>query len=1566
MSTLKNKSKSELIEIIESLEMQIQEFKSNKDLLLGSEEKLRAIFNSAADAIVETDISGKIIKVNKAVLRIYGSNSEKDFIGKSALGFYAQNEREKAFNAYKQTYYESIVEESEFTALKIDGTPFPVQITSSVLRDADGKPTGFVGIIKDITERKLAQKALQESENRLALVIEVTDLGLWDQDFSSGKIIRSDRWASMLGYNMDEINNDVLAWKNLIHPDDLPTIEQATSKYEKGKSDVFNVEHRMLTKDGKWRWIHNWGRIVDRTPDGKPLRALGVHLDITDRKRAAEKLEGSYSLLRATLESTADGILVVDHEGNWSSFNKKFLDMWGVPQSLIKSKDDKKALAFAISQLKGPDRFLKIVEELYENPYQKSFDTFEFKDGRIFERYSQPQKIGEEIYGRVWSFRDVSERKQAEEALKESEGKFRRLAENSPDIIYRHRLKPIHGFEYISPAVTKVSGYTPEDHYNDPGLGIKIIHPDDKPDLEKFATGKFSNLPHISRWIHKDGTTIWIEDKHSPVYDAENNLIAIEGVARNITERKNAEEALRQSENKYRTLFETMVQGVVYQDKNGKIISANPAAEKMLGLTVAQMQGRSSMDPRWKAIREDGSDFPGDTHPSMVALKTGEQVSNVMMGVFNPGLEEYRWLNVHAIPEFKMGEKPPLRVYTTFEDLTDRKRADDELTESEKRYRALFDQSPIIIWEEDFSDIKDYIDKLKADGIKDFRSYFNSYPDEIRHIGEMMRVTDINQKSVEFYGAESKQDLITELSTYFTEESWSVFREEIIALSEGHTVFESEIPIRKKNNEQKQLLFKLSILPEDQHTWKRVIVSFVDITERKLAEDALKEQSYRNEQILETTLDGYILVNTEGKIIDVNPAYCDMIGYSWEELLKMNIRDVEVKTPPEEVDGRIQQMVRIGGDRFETKHKHKDGHILELDTSTSIMYLDDNPSVAAFVRDITESKRAEEALRESEKRFRRLAENSPDIIYRYRLIPTPGFEYISPVVTKISGYTPEEHYNDPGLGFKIIHPEDKPALDKLATGEFSNLPHSARWIHKDGSTIWIEDKHSSVTDAEGNIIAIEGVARDITERKNAEEAMRESENKFREMADLLPQIVYETDLNANLTFVNKRALSIFGYSKEDFENGFNVLDVLIPEDRKRAQENMQNIMNGKSVKNTEYTLVKKDGSTFPVLIYSNPVLKDGKPLGLRGIIVDISERKQAEEALRESERWLSTLMSNLPGMAYRCKNDTNWTMEFISDGGYSLTGYRSEELVGTIVSYAELIHPEDRQMVWDNVQEALEKKQPFQLTYRITTSSGEEKWVWERGQAIYGTENDVISLEGFITDITEGKKAEKKLRDSHNQLRSLAERLQMIREEERATVAREIHDDLGQSLTALKMDISWMKKNPGMTEKLRAEKINTMLGLTDSTIQTVKRIATELRPGILDDLGLIPAIEWETEEFRKRSGIKCNLKISVEEISLEDSTSIAVFRIFQESLTNIVRHSGATKVELTVKSKGDLIQMEITDNGVGITEEQMSSPKSLGLMGMNERVSFFGGKLAISKSEEGGTTVKVYIPIIKG
>jgi PAS domain S-box-containing protein len=179
-------------------------------------------------------------------------------------------------------------------------------------------------------------------------------------------------------------------------------------------------------------------------------------------------------------------------------------------------------------------------------------------------------------------------------------------------------------------------------------------------------------------------------------------------VIRDITERKRTEEALRESEAKHRTLFETMAQGIVYQNAEGYIFSANPSAERILGLTIAQMQGRTSMDPRWKTINEDGSDFPGDTHPAMVALKTGKEVRNVIMGVFHPSKNEYVWININAIPQFKPGDKKPYQVYTTFNDITERKQAEKALKESEEKFRSLVESTSDWIWEINLNGVYTY------------------------------------------------------------------------------------------------------------------------------------------------------------------------------------------------------------------------------------------------------------------------------------------------------------------------------------------------------------------------------------------------------------------------------------------------------------------------------------------------------------------------------------------------------------------------------------------------------------------------------------------------------------------------------------------------------------------------------------------------------------------------------------------------------------------------------------------------------------------------------------------
>ena len=239
-----------------------------------------------------------------------------------------------------------------------------------------------------------------------------------------------------------------------------------------------------------------------------------------------------------------------------------------------------------------------------------------------------------------------------------------------------------------------------------------------------------------------------------------------------------------------------------------------------------------------------------------------------------------------------------------------------------------------------------------------------------------------------------------------------------------------------------------------------------------------------------------------------------------------------------------------------------------------------------------------------------------------------------------------------------------------------------------------------------------------------------------------------------------------------------------------------------------------------------------------------------------------------------------------------------------------------------------------------------------------GTANEQLRRE-----IAERKRSEGELKQSRERLRDLASHLQSIREEERSRIAREIHDELGQALTALKMDTHWVGQRLSRNQQLLFEKTQSMSKLIDMTVQSVQRISSELRPGLLDDLGLSAAIEWQANEFRSRTNIQFKIISDPEDIILDSDSSTAIFRIFQETLTNIARHANATRVKVMLKQKSDTVELTVHDNGRGVTKKEISDPGSFGLIGMRERVNSLGGYLTIRGSQNKGTIVKVFIPI---
>lgn len=259
--------------------------------------------------------------------------------------------------------------------------------------------------------------------------------------------------------------------------------------------------------------------------------------------------------------------------------------------------------------------------------------------------------------------------------------------------------------------------------------------------------------------------------------------------------------------------------------------------------------------------------------------------------------------------------------------------------------------------------------------------------------------------------------------------------------------------------------------------------------------------------------------------------------------------------------------------------------------------------------------------------------------------------------------------------------------------------------------------------------------------------------------------------------------------------------------------------------------------------------------------------------------------------------------------------------------------------------------------------------------------NRTIALEAHLTqisnqlkattirlerEITERTRAEAEFSRSTEQLRELSARLQTVREEERTHIARAIHDELGQTLTGLKMDVAWLQRHLDQPQQALLEKTQVMSNLLDMTIQTVRRISTELRPGILDDLGLVATLDWQLQEFQMRTGIACKLISNPEETSLDADSSTGVFRIFQEILTNVVRHAQATQVVVSLTESSTFLILKVKDNGRGITDSEINNPKSIGLLGMRERARLLAGEVHFQGTLNEGTTVTVRLPLNRG
>ena len=558
----------------------------------------------------------------------------------------------------------------------------------------------------------------------------------------------------------------------------------------------------------------------------------------------------------------------------------------------------------------------------------------------------------------------------------------------------------------------------------------------------------------------------------------------------------------------------------------------------------------------------------------------------------------------------------------------------------------------------------------------------------------------------------------------------------------------------------------------------------------------------------------------------------------------------------------------------------------------------------------------------------------------------------------------------------------------------------------------IHDKH-------GKPIGIGAIVLDISQRKEAEEGLKLSEQRYRSLYTKTPVMLHSVDADNKLVDVNDHWLKEFGYNRDEVI-GKNMLEFLTIESKRYALKVAEpDFWKTGYAYDIDYQFVKKNGEIMDISL-SSVAEYDPKGKFKRSIAVlkNITERKRAEEELQRSHETLDSIASI--------------QSKFISE---STRSEIFEELLADILKLSKsqfgfigevrkrsdgkpyLVLYGVSNIAWDQesrkyYDENYEKGMEFT---NLDTLFGE---VMKRGKTVIsnkpledkrsgGTPKGHPPLKSFIgiplysEDIMVGmiglanrqgdykheiidslepyikttanmmrsyklyrhrQEVENDLKESQERFRNLSARIQLEREEERTEVAHEIHDELGQALTALKMDISSLLNDLPHNIKRYSKKVKSITDLIDRTSDSVRKISTKLRPGVLDVLGLIPAIEWQSEEFQERTNIRCSVVSKIEEIRLDKDVSTAVFRIFQEALTNVIRHSKATKVKVRLKQDKDKFELIISDNGVGITEEEKNNPASFGLIAMRERLYPWRGDLSIEGTEGKGTTISVKVP----
>jgi two-component system sensor histidine kinase/response regulator len=910
------------------------------------------------------------------------------------------------------------------------------------------------------------------------------------------------------------------------------------------------------------------------------------------QQRVEQEREKLVSLLRATLESTADGILVVNPDRNTPIYNQKFLQLWGIPESLMLPDKADERLRILSEKTKDPEEFITRVWQLFrERPEETALELLEFKDGRILERYSQPQWIGNQIVGRVWSFRDVTEHKQTEQIIQKSEERLKLALEAGHMGIWDWHI--LTGEVKWSDNLEAVHGMPPGSFGGTFADFLEIVHPQDREWVsqtiaEAVETGAGYDIEFRILWA--DGSIHWIAGKGQTFPDSTGQPIRMIGLGMDVTQRKQAEAALRRSNALLKAQQEASIDGILVVDEDQRVAFYNQRFCQLWQIPAAVIQtGSDRQLLRWvldQLVQPEAFlarveylyDHPEESSQDEIALKDGRTLERYSAAVRS-----------RSTP----GEELPAGDYYGrvwyFRDVSEAKR--DELVRrqseaalrlSELKFRHLFENSQIGIFR-----------SRVEDGL----------------------ILDANQRFIELSGYGSAAEVIEQKSTteFYVDPS---YRQWIVNQLHQHGKLNNfEMQYRRRDGSCRWGLFSL-YLNAAENCLEAVVT---DITDRKWAEEALQASEAQYRDLVQTANSIILRWDTVGKIRFLNEYGQRFFGFQAEEILGSNV--VGTIVPQTETSGRdlaaLMIDIRQHPENYllnENENLCKNGNRVWVAWANKPI-LDEQGNLVEILSvgtDATQRKQAEAALAESEAKFRNIVENANDIIF---VINREGvFSYISPNLFNITGYQPAELEDSSFI--PLIYADDLPkclaAVNKVVTTGERQSGIEYRIKYKDDHYYWQVSNLAPAQDATGNPMII-GIAHDITDRKQSEEALRRSELKYRHIFENSQMGIGRTRLENGLFLeANQRCAEIMGYSSatELIGRHFSTNFYAQASDR---QQMMTELRQQGEVSNFELQLRHQDGSTSWALLSLRLNDEEGC---IDFVIADISDRKHREEALR--------------------------------------------------------------------------------------------------------------------------------------------------------------------------------------------------------------------------------------------------------------------------------------------------------------------------------------------------------------